>query len=305
MVLNPKIICIVGPTASGKTSLAIEIAKVFNGEVISADSRQVYKSMDLGSGKVTKEEMAGIPHHLLDMVEPSTVYTGADFVRDAKTAITDIVSRGKTPVIAGGTFFYIELLRGTMQTAAVEPNPELRAELEKLSTADLVEKLKVADPIRAEKIDQDNRHRLIRSLEIIDSLGHVPEAKAVPSDYEWQIFGINIKDADLVPRIKQRLEDRLELGMVKEVENLLASNVSPERLDGFGLEYRYLSKYLLKEISYTEMQEQILIKSRQFAKRQRTWLKKDPTIIWKDFPVTFKDVEGEIKNFLESDGLPN
>ncbi len=296
---KPKVIAIVGPTASGKTSLSVEVAKAFNGEVISADSRQVYKGLDIGSGKVTQEEMEGVRHHLLDVIKPNETYTGADFERDAKVAISDILSRGKTPIIAGGTFFYLDLLRGTMQTAAVEPNPKLRAELEKLTNQELFQKVELSDPKRAQVIDPDNRHRLIRTLEIIDSLGEVPEPKKIESEYQWQIFGIDIDNEDLHPRIEKRLHDRLKNGMVEEVENLLKGGLSKEKLSGFGLEYRYLTSYILKEISYEEMTEHIFAKSRQFAKRQRTWLKRDQEIIWKKFPVDLEDVKADIEGFLE------
>ncbi len=295
---KPKIIVLVGPTASGKTALAIEIAKRFNGEVISADSRQVYRGLDIGSGKVTKAEMDGVPHHLLDVSELTDTYTAADFVRDSKVAMADIISRGKIPIIAGGTFFYLDLLRGKMQTAAVEPNPTLQAELEKMSTKELSQKLIVADPGRAAIIDHSNRRRLIRSLEIIDSLGKVPAVKIIPSDYDWLVFGIEIDKEILNQRIEKRIHDRLKNGMIEEVQNLLAAGVEAKRLADFGLEYRYLTQYLLKEISYDEMVEQLFAKSRQFAKRQRTWLKRDSSIIWKQFPVTMEQVEAEVVKFL-------
>jgi tRNA dimethylallyltransferase len=297
---KPKIITIVGPTASGKTSLSIEIAKHFNGEVISADSRQVYKGMDIGSGKVTKSEMQGIPHHLLNIAEPMTVYNGTDFVRDAKVAIADIASRKKNPIIAGGTFFYTDLLRGNLSSAPVPPNESLRNELEKLDTEKLFVMLKEKDSERADSIDQHNRRRLIRSLEIIDSLGKVPPQQIKESEYEWLVFGIDIPNEILHERIKLRLKDRLENGMIEEVENLLANDIPPERLISFGLEYKYITEYLLKKITYEEMYESIFAKSRQFAKRQKTWLKRDKTIIWKEFPVEISHLEQEIEAFLNT-----
>lgn len=296
---KPKIIAIVGPTASGKTALSIEIAKQYNGEVISADSRQVYRGLDIGSGKVTKEEMEGIPHHLLDVADPEYRYSAADFLNDAKVAIADIVSRGKVPIIAGGTFFYLDLLRGKMQTATVAPNLEYQAELEKLSTEELVDKLKKVDPKRAETVDQNNRRRLIRSLEIVSVLGHVPETEKKTSEYEWLIFGIDIERKKLNERIKIRLEERLKNGLKEEVANLLASGLDPQRLDDFGLEYRYLKRNLNKELAYDDMVTQLFAKLRQFAKRQNTWLKRDSEIIWKQFPVTIGSVEAEVEKFLE------
>jgi len=295
---KPKIISIVGPTASGKTQLSIDIAKHFNGEVISADSRQVYKGMDIGSGKVTIEEMGGVTHHLLDVADPMTPYSGAEFARDAKEAIKDIVSRGKTPIIAGGTFFYIDLLRGNISSAPVPPNEKLRDKLEKLSIEALYEELKEKDIDRADSIDSHNRRRLVRALEIIDSLGKVPSPVNSSSEYDWLTLGINIPNAILHERIETRLKDRLNNGMIEEVEKLLADGVTTERLRSFGLEYKYVTEYLLKNITYEEMVENINIKSRQFAKRQRTWLKRDTTIMWKKFPVGIEDVKQEITNFL-------
>jgi tRNA dimethylallyltransferase len=297
---KPKVIAIVGPTASGKTALAVQLAKHINGEVISADSRQVYRGLDIGSGKVTTEEMENIPHHLLDVVDPKDTYTAADFVRDAKAAIADITSRGKVPIIAGGTFFYLDLLKGKMQVAEVEPNPDLQAELEKLSTEELVSKLKIADPSRASEIDTSNRRRLIRALEIVESLGQVPKVKETASDYDWLTIGIDIEKEILNERIEKRIQDRLKGGMIEEVVELLEQGVTVERLDDFGLEYRYLTKYILKEISHEKMVEEIFAKSRQFAKRQRTWLKRDEHIIWKPFPVSGLDIKSEIDTFLKN-----
>jgi len=299
MKSKSKIIAVVGPTASGKTALSIDLAKHFNGEVISADSRQVYRGLDIGSGKVTKEEMNAIPHYLIDVANPDYRYSAADFLRGAKAAIADITSRGKVPIIAGGTFFYLDLLRGKMQTAAVKPNLELQAELEKLSTAELIARLKAADPKRAEAVDQNNRRRLIRSLEIVSVLGQVPESTEKPSDYDWLILGIDVDRDILNERIKTRLEDRLKNGLKEEVESLLASGLDPQRLDDFGLEYRYLKRNLNKELDYDEMVLQLFAKLRQFAKRQKTWLKRDPEIIWKKFPVDIQSVAAEVARFLE------
>ncbi len=300
MSQKPKIIAIVGPTASGKTALSIELAKRFNGEVISADSRQTYRGLDIGSGKVTEAEMDGVPHHLIDIADPEEIYSAGDFLRDAKIAINDMVARGKVPIIAGGTFFYLDLLRGKMQTAEVKPNFALQAEFEKLSTPELIERLTLADPERASTIDKANRRRLIRALVIIESLGKVPEVKVAQSEseYEWLIFGIDIDRVVLYERIRVRLQDRLQNGMIEEVKGLLASGVNPQRLDDFGLEYRYLTRNLLNEIPYEEMVVQLFAKLRQFAKRQLTWLRKDKEIIWKPFPVKVADLEHETEEFL-------
>lgn len=277
---KPKIVAIVGPTASGKTSLSIEVAKHFNGEVISADSRQVYKGLDIGSGKVTKEEMGGIPHYLLDIAEPSTTYTGADFKRDASVAIEDILNRDRLPIIAGGTFFYIELLRGTMQAAPVEPNEELREELEKLDDEALLAQLSTKDPERAANIDIHNRRRIIRSLEIIDGIGKVPEVVQTESPYDWLLIGIDIEKEQLHKNIHLRLQERLQNGMIEEVATLLESGITSERLESLGLEYRYINRFLSGELSREAMEIELETKIKQFAKRQMTWLRKDESIEW-------------------------
>ena len=285
---KPKVIAIVGPTASGKTSLSIKLARKFNGEVISADSRQVYRGMDLGTGKATPAEMQDIPHHLLDVADPMDIYTGVDFKRDAAIALNRITQRTRLPIIAGGTFFYLELLRGNMQAAPVQPDLEFRQTLEPYSNSQLLDMLREKDAHRADNVDPDNRRRLERSLEIIHTLGAVPKVHVMESDYDWLLLGMNVPKETLHKNINTRLEVRLERGMIDEVQHLLDSGVTPKRLDDFGLEYRYALKYIQQEISYPEMCEQIETKSRQFAKRQMTWLKRYPEIQW----VESKNLEG-------------
>ncbi len=282
MSSKPKVIAIVGPTASGKTSLSINLAQKFNGEVISADSRQVYRGMDLGTGKVTQAEMTGVPHHLLDVADPMEIYTGADFKREATIALEHILQRNHCPIIAGGTFFYLELLRDTMQAAPVEPNPDFRKTLEEYSNQELFEELLIADPKRAEKIDPDNRRRLERSLEIIETLGHVPASTPQESPYDWLLLGVDISKEQLHANISIRLQQRIDEGMIDEVSTLLESGVTKKRLDDLGLEYRYILKYLEQELTLEEMTEQLETKIKQFAKRQLTWLKRYPEIHWVD-----------------------
>jgi len=277
---KPKVIAIVGPTASGKTSLSITLAQECSGEIISADSRQVYQGLDIGSGKVTHEEMAGIPHHLLDMVSPMTVYTGINFVHDAGQAIVDIHNRKHTPVVVGGTFFYLDLLRGKIQAAPVLPNQAFRDSLADLSNTALLEKLYVKDKDRAEKIDKHNRRRLIRALEITEALGKVPKQIETKTPYEWLLIGIDIDKTQLHQNISTRLKERLEQGMIKEAETLHQAGLTYERMDTLGLEYRYLAKYLQGILTKEEFIEQLEHKIKQFAKRQMTWLKRDKEIEW-------------------------
>lgn len=281
---KPKILVIVGPTASGKTSLSIKLAKEQNGEVISADSRQVYRGLDLGTGKVTQEEMDGVPHHLLDIADPKEIYTAADFVRDGRAAIADIISRGKLPIIVGGTFFYTDALLGRIVTPEVPPNPLLRAELEKLSAPELFEKLQALDPERAEHIDEHNPRRLERAIEIALALGKVPQ---LPTEeiYDARILGIKIDQETLHKNIHTRLLARLDAGMIDEVKRLHEKGLSYERMEDLGLEYRYIARHLKDELSYEEMVAILETRIRQFAKRQMTWLKRDKSIEWVSVPT--------------------
>lgn len=295
---KPKVIAIVGPTASGKTALSIAAAKKFNGEVVSADSRQVYIGMDIGTGKITREEMDGVPHHLLDIADPLTVYTGADYMRDANEAVNTILSRGHVPLITGGTFFYIDLLRGKMQPAPVEPNEDFRNSLAHFKDDELFAQLQEKDADRASSIDPFNRRRLVRALEVIEALGSVPPQEAVESPYEWLMLGLEVPNAPLHEKIRDRLIARLEQGMVKEVEALVAQGVTYERLDDLGLEYRYIGQYLQKKLTYDEMVDQLEAKSRQYAKRQYTWLKRDSEIEWfgsADYDTIFERIERFLK----------
>lgn len=294
---KPKIIVIVGPTASGKTGLAIELAKKFDGEVISADSRQVYRGLDIGTAKVTPEEMDGVPHHLLDVADLKEVYTAADFKRDALLAIDDIIARGKLPIICGGTFFYIDALLGKASLPDVEPDEELRAELEEKSAAELLDILRSLDPARAAKIDQENPRRLIRAIEIARSLGRVPETEAKECPYAILTIGLMVDMETHGEVLKNRILERLNAGMAEEVKRLSKDGVTHERLERLGLEYRYLSRYLRGLMSLNEMIEELTIKSRQFSKRQMSWLRRDREIKW--FHRGDDKITVEVNAFLE------
>jgi tRNA dimethylallyltransferase len=259
--------------------LSITLAKQHDGEIVSADSRQVYRGLDLGTGKVTQEEMQGIPHHLLDVADPHDTYTAADFVRDGRAAIASILSRGKLPIIVGGTFFYMDALLGRVVAPEVPPDPTLRAELEKLTLSELFSRLEVADPRRAHEIDPHNPHRLIRALEIAAALGTVPPLTSHEL-YDARIIGIKIDTKTLHKNIHDRLIARLDAGMVEEVKRLHENGLSYERMEDLGLEYRYITRYLKGELPYEEMVATLETKIRQFAKRQMTWLKRDPSIEW-------------------------
>lgn len=276
---KPKVIAIVGPTSSGKTSLSIDIAKTFSGEVISADSRQIYRGMDLGTGKVTVEEMNGIPHHLLDVADPTDVFTATDFVDQAGAAVDEIYRRSRLPIVAGGSFFYVDLLRGRMSPAPVEPNPAFRANLEQYSNEELLEQLRTTDLRRADSIDPHNRRRLIRSLEIIDSLGAVPEPAITDSPYDWLLIGLAVEKEVLRDKFKARLQDWLDRGLVDEVQHI-RSLVLPARFQEFGFEYTLTAQYIDQVISHEEFFQKFVEKNWQYAKRQQTWLRKDEQIEW-------------------------
>lgn len=296
---KPKILVIVGPTASGKTGLSIELAKQFNGEVISADSRQVYRGMDIGSAKVTKEEMQGVPHHLLDVADPKETYNASDFKRDAQIAIEDILSRGKLPIICGGTFFYVDTLLGRVSLPEVEPDEELRTELEEKSATELLKILTELDPNRASTVEAENPRRLIRAIEVAKKLGYVPEPKETESPYNTFTIGLTVNMENHADTLRKRLLERLNIGMIEEVKSLLANGVTHERLEKFGLEYRYASRYLRGEVDFETMVNEIVVKSRQFAKRQLTWLKRDQTIHW--FTKTDTEVIRQTEQFLDKD----
>lgn len=297
---SPKVITIVGPTASGKTSLSIALAKQFNGEIISADSRQVYRGMDLGTGKVTVEETGGIPHHLIDIADPVTdIYTAAEFKSDASKVLSEIHARGSLPIIAGGTFFYIDVLKGDMSIPSVPPNQILRQELEVKSPEELTTILQGLDQASAARIDISNPRRLVRAIEIATALGHVPPTNTLLSPYEFLTLGIDIDLETLLPRIITRLHERLELGMIEEVERLHLAGVSWEKMDSFGLEYRYIARYLQGFLTLEAMTEELAIKIRQFAKRQLTWLKRDKNIIWLPFPTNITVATDIVDTFLK------
>ena len=279
---------VVGPTASGKSELAVKIARKYSGEIISADSRQVYSGLDIGSGKIAKREMRGVPHHLLSVASPKRTFTVAHYQKLGRGAIKKILKKGKLPIICGGTGLYIDALLQETIFPNVKPNLKLRQKLERLSTEQLFVRLKNLDSQRAEAIDQHNKRRLIRAIEIVLATG-----SAVPSLQHSNILqnvgmfapvvikiGIQLPREELKKRIRVRLFRRLKQGMVQEVRRLRKSGLSWERLDSFGLEYRYISRYLRGLISKDEMMQTIEKESSRYAKRQMTWWKRDKAIAW-------------------------
>jgi tRNA dimethylallyltransferase len=276
-----KIVVIVGPTASGKSSLAVKLAKKIKGEVISADSRQVYKGLDVGTGKITKKEMQGVPHHLLDVANPKKVFSANEFVELGRKAIEDIFARGKVPIVCGGTGFYIDALLGRIALPAVPPNPKLRAQLSQKTTAQLFSILKKLDPRRAKDIDAKNPVRLIRAIEIAKALGKVPAAKPEPLPYAIEWIGIKPDEKKLRAKIHKRLHDRMKSGMLREAQKLHNAGLSYKRMDQLGLEYRYLALLMQKKITKAEMLEKLENEIWQYAKRQMTYFKRNEEIGWK------------------------
>lgn len=276
----PKILAVLGPTASGKSDLAVLLALRFNGEVVSADSRQVYRGLDVATGKITKEEMCGVPHCLLNIANPAERYTVSHFKRDAERAIDEILSRGKLPIICGGTMQYVNAVTENFITPEIPPDGALRSELSKKSNGELFAELSALDPHRAERIDRNNPRRLVRAIEIARVIGSVPQIPDVPKKYETLKIAIKTDTETLRDRIKERLEKRMALGMIKEAKKLIADGLSFERMKELGLEYRYLADFLEGKISEEKMKEEIFFKDWQYAKRQMTWLKRDAEIRW-------------------------
>jgi len=269
-----------GPTATGKSDIAVLLAQKYNGEIISADSRQVYKGMDLGSGKITKREMKKIPHHLLDVADPKKArYTVEKFKRDGEKAITGIVSRGKLPIVCGGTGFYIDALVNGIIFPDVPPNEKLRSTLSKKSVETLMKELVKLDPKRAKHIDMHNKVRIIRAIEIARTLGKVPKIQKV-SPYNVIAIGLTLDKENLAEKIHVRLMKRIKQGMVVEILKLKTSGVSWKRLEAFGLEYRYIALYLQKKLSKKEALETLEKEIIQYAKRQMTWFLRDTNIEW-------------------------
>jgi len=277
-----KTIVILGPTASGKSALAIEIARKIGGEIISVDSRQVYRGMDIGSGKVTKSEQKQAKHHLIDIALPTTDYNVTDFLRDAKVAEAAIRKAGKTPLFCGGTGFWIQAYMEHQSFPGVKPNPELREKLSHYSVDELYEMVKEKDPERAQTIDRKNPLRLIRALEIIEVLGKVPPADHVKiKNEDYTLIALNPDKKKLEIKIRHRLKERFKLGMVQEVERLQKNGVSYKRLEALGLEYKYIALFLQKKMKRNDMEIELLREILRYGKRQMTWLKRMETQGWK------------------------
>lgn len=294
-----EMICVLGPTACGKTRYAVDLAYRIGGEIISADSRQVYRGMDIGTGKdLADYNINGItiPYHLIDIVEAGSKYDLHRYQRDFAAAYLDITSRGKFPILCGGTGLYIEAVTKGYSIPDVAPDHQLRAELEKLETERLIEMFEsLTTPHNI--TEYDSRQRLIRAIEIAKYRNEHPEDEGIYSSCEdnhipkfkegdVKFIGLSVSRETRNAKIDKRLDERLEAGMVDEVKGLLERGIPAENLLWYGLEYKFITKYLLGELTYDRMKEQLAIAIHQFAKRQMTWFRgmerRGTTIEWVD-----------------------
>lgn len=285
---KPTVIVICGPTASGKTALSIELAKRINGEIVSADSMQIYQDMNIGSAKVTKEEMQGIKHYLIDCVSPEQRYSVANYKADSKKAIEEILEKKKIPIIVGGTGLYIDSLIYEIEYNDIKINEEYRRQLEQIKEEQglevLYQKALEIDPRAMEKISPNDSKRIMRVLEIYEATGKTKSQQEAESrlkevPYDYKIFAITMDREKLYDRINQRVDIMLEKGLIQEVEQLLKKYKSfPTAMQGLG--YKEVKQYLDKILTKEEMIDKIKQESRRYAKRQLTWFRKNKETIW-------------------------
>lgn len=278
------LIVIVGPTASGKSELAVKLAKKFKGEIISADSRQVYQELDIGTGKVSGKWKSffiykKIPHHCIDFVSPKKIYTVAEYKKCADTAIQDINNRGKIPILAGGTAFWIDTLVYDLNFPSVPPNLKLRKKLAKKTLQELLRMLEKLDPERARNIEQKNPRRLIRAIEIAKKIGKVPEIQK-HSPYNTLWIGLIPSREILSHSIKKRANRMIKEGLLEEIKKLIRKGVSKKRIKEFGFEYRAALDALEKKITRVELLNRLTQETLDYARRQMTWWKRNPEINW-------------------------
>lgn len=288
--MKPKVIVICGLTASGKTSLSIEVAKKIDGEIISCDSMQIYKEMNIGTAKPTVEEMQGIPHYMLDFVLPSERYSVADFKEAATDRIEDILKREKVPIIVGGTGLYVDALTKNITYPEIEIDLEYRKQLEELikenGLESLYEEAKKIDEKAMQTISKNDKKRIMRVLEIYHQTGKTKtqlesESRLTPPPYEYIVFAINMEREKLYERINKRVDIMIDQGLIEEVEALTKKYEEfPTAMQGLG--YKEVVSYLKKEITKEEMIEKLKMETRRYAKRQLTWFRKDENIKWID-----------------------
>lgn len=292
-----KVIVICGPTASGKTGLSIELAKRINGEIVSCDSMQIYKDMDIGTAKPTKKEMQGIKHYLLDFVLPTTRYSVADFKKDAMQAIENILDNGKVPIVVGGTGLYVDTLTKNITYPEIEIDLEYRQQLEKIAEEqgleNLYEKAKIIDEQAMLTISKNDKKRIMRVLEINYQTGKTKtqmeeESRLIPPPYDYCTFAIDMNREKLYERINKRVDIMIENGLIEEVKQLLEKyDEFPTAMQGLG--YKEVVSYLNNEMTKEEMIEKLKMETRRYAKRQLTWFRKDKDIKWIDGLLPIQD----------------
>ncbi len=303
--MKPKIVVIVGPTASGKTALSIEIAKKINGEIISADSMQIYQDMNIGTAKVTKEEMQGIQHYLIDIVSPEERYTVSDFKQAAENAIEEILHKGKVPIVVGGTGLYVNSLIYGIEYQDMQFDEMYRNQLMKKAETEeglkeLFEKATKIDPDAISKISSNDKKRIIRVLEIFKATGKNKTEMEILSrqkgvKYDYHVFGISMDREKLYHRINTRVDKMIEQGLIEEVDGLCKKYKKfPTSMQGLG--YKEVVEYFEKKLSKEEMIEKIKQESRRYAKRQLTWFRKNQEITWLDAE---NDLQNNIHIILE------
>jgi tRNA dimethylallyltransferase len=283
MLSKPKLLVVLGPTTSGKSALGIALAQRFNGEIVSADSRQVYRGLDIGTAKVTPEEQRLVPHHLLDVIDPQEVYTVAQFQQAAYAAIDDIIGRGRRPLLVGGSPHYIQAIVDNLDMPQVPPQAELRTTLAQRPLADLVAQLEELDPQSAATIDRNNPRRVIRALEVCIVTGQAfsQQRRLGEPRYETLLLGIHWPREVLYRRIDERVDERIQQGMIQEVRDLLAQGIDHTRLDALGLEYRFISRWLREEFATeAEMVQRLKYAIHDFTRRQLAWYRREQRIIW-------------------------
>lgn len=284
-----KVIVIAGPTASGKTDLAIEFALKCNGEIISADSMQVYRGMDIGTAKPTLEERRGIPHYMLDVVDPDEEFSVAQFQQMAKECIKDILSRGKVPIVAGGTGLYINSLVYNITFSETIADWKYREHLQNIAREQgplvLHDMLKKVDPISAQNIHPNNVKRVIRALEVFETTGrpiseHQKESRKIKPEYDYKIFGLEVEREILYNRIEKRVDKMIQLGLYEEVEGLLKKGYSPDLVSLQGIGYKEIIMCIQGKCSLDEAIYNIKLGTKHLAKRQMTWFRKTEGLKW-------------------------
>ena len=299
-----KVIVICGPTASGKTALSIELAKKINGEIVSCDSMQIYKEMNIGTAKPTKEEMQGIKHYMIDIISPDERYSVADYKKQAKEAIKEILSKGKVPIVVGGTGLYVDSLIYEIDYPEIEFDEkyreELEQEVEERGLEALYEKAKEIDEEAIKKISSNDKKRILRILEIYHATGknkteQEKESRKTPVEFDYKVFALNMDREKLYERINKRVDLMIENGLIEEVENIYKKyNKFPTAMQGLG--YKEVVQYLEKRLTKEEMIEKIKQETRKFAKRQLTWFRKNKETIWLNADDT---IQNNIKIILE------